>query len=1139
MKRLYLLLLFIFFVFSVYKVYGQQERLQFKHLTTEDGLSQSTIACILQDSKGFMWFGTQDGLNKYDGYNFTIFQHDPDNPASIMGSFVFEIFEDSNGNLWIGTESGLNLFNRADNVFIHYQHDENDPNSLGGTEVRTICEDSRDNLWVGTIGGGLNLFDRENESFIHYQYEKNDPNTLSSNDVYVVFEDSRNNLWIGSGHGDLDLFDRENEVFHHYYDKNKKLGNDEIWDITEDRDGNLWISTYKNGLYKMNFTDKGESEFIHYTHDVNDVNSLSGNAIFTVFEDSKGRLWICTENGGLNIFDRENGKFVHYRSDAFDDNSLNNNSIWSIYEDKTGNLWFGTHAGGINLLPRYGGYFSHYKHYPGNKNSLSHNSVTSFYEDSGHNFWIGTDGGGLNLFNRETETFIHYDTQNSNLSSDAVLSIFEDSRGNFWIGTWKGGLNLFDREHRNFIQYTKENSGLSSNTIWAILEDKKGFLWVGAFFGGISYYDRNRKTFINYTPENSNLSDNFVKVIAVDSYGNLWVGGALGLNLFNPETETFIIYKHDENNDKSLSKGYVLSILEAGDSTLWIGTTGGLNKFDRKKQSFTHYYVKDGLPNDVIKGIREDEQGNLWLSTNRGLSKFNPETEIFENYDTSDGLQDNEFYQCSHYKSSDGEIFFGGVNGFNAFFPKDIIYNPEIPPIVITDFQIFNKPVGIGKDSPLQVHISEAKKINLSYKHSVFSFEFAALNYISSNKNQYSYKLDGFDPDWNYVGTKHTATYTNLDPGEYVFRVKGSNNNGRWNEEGTSIRVIIHPPWWKTKFAYALYMFAIIFIIYAFIKFKERKLQKDKKVLEKKVKERTAEIVRQKNKIQEKNEELTQQKEEIVAQRDEIENQRDQIVEQKEAITKSIEYASQIQSALLPPDGLIKYIFTKYFILFKPRDIVSGDFYWIGLKNNKIIFAVADCTGHGVPGALMSILGGVMLNEVVNKIEVLQANEILNELKEKVIKSLRLSGKESEIKVGIDIALCILDTKNKELQFSGANNPLYLIRDSEVNEIIPDWMPVGIGFEAGKSFTNHIIKIQKGDTIYLFSDGYADQFGGPMGKKFKYNQFKQLLLDIQDKIMPHQKKILKQTIEDWMNNTDKYGNSYKQVDDILVMGLRF
>ncbi len=323
------------------------------------------------------------------------------------------------------------------------------------------------------------------------------------------------------------------------------------------------------------------------------------------------------------------------------------------------------------------------------------------------------------------------------------------------------------------------------------------------------------------------------------------------------------------------------------------------------------------------------------------------------------------------------------------------------------------------------------------------------------------------------------------------------------------------------------------------MRWRTAKLKQRQKELELTVKERTVEVVKQKDELQEKNEELTQQKEEIKTRRDEIESQRDQLAEQKEDITKSIEFASQIQSALLPPVGLIKYIFPKYFILFKPRDIVSGDFYWISMKNNKIIFAVADCTGHGVPGALMSMLGGVLLNEVVNKIEVLHANDILNELKEKVIKSLRLSGKEGEAKTGMDIALCIYDTENKELQFSGACNPLYLIRDSEVKEIKADTMPVGIGFEAGKSFTNHIIKVQKGDAIYLFSDGYADQFGGPMGKKFKYNQFKQLLLDIQDKIMIDQKKILEHTIEDWMNNTDKYGDSYKQVDDILVMGLRF
>jgi signal transduction histidine kinase/ligand-binding sensor domain-containing protein len=869
--------------------YAQTWNLKFEHLTTKDGLSQSSITCIIQDRKGFIWFGTQDGLNEYDGYNFTIYRHDPLDTSTISGNSVTAILEDRNGNLWIGSEGGLDLFKISENIFIHYKHEESDNNSLSNNNVISIIEDYDGNLWIGTNGGGLNHFEKNTESFTHYKHDEGNLKSISSNDVYTVFEDSKKNLWVGSWHGDLDLYDREQQTFRHYFYRNKKLSNNIIRDILEDRDGKLWICTHGDGLYKMVYSGNDKYEFDHYCHDVKDINSLSGDAVYTILEDSQGRLWIGTENEGLNIFNKEDNRFIHYRSDVLNENSLSHNSIWSFLEDKTGNVWIGTFAGGINMVPRYGGYFSHYKNNPGVNNSLSNNAVTSFCEDSRHNFWIGTDGGGLNLFNREKGTFICYDSRNSNLSSNSVLSVFEDSEGKLWVGTWGGGLNLFAPRTSSFTHYTKENTNLSSDNIFTIFEDKRGVLWFGAFWGGISCFDRSRNTFINYTPDNSDLSDNRIRVIAGDSYGMLWVGGDLGLNMFNPETGKFIIYKHEENDVYSLCEGWVLSILEANDSTLWIGTSGGLNKFNRGKQNFMHYQVKDGLPNNTIKGIREDEKGNLWLSTNKGLSKFNPETGRFKNYDVSDGLQDNEFYQCSHYKSRQGEIFFGGVNGFNSFNPIDIIDNPYIPPVIITDFLIFNKPVSVGKDSPLQTLISEAQSIKMSYRHSVFSFEFAALNYISSRKNQYAYKLDGFDQDWNYIDTKHTANYTNIDPGEYTFRVKGSNNDGIWNEEGTSIQIIITPPFWGTWwFKSGIIIFAV-FLISLIFYVKVSQIRRRNLTLERLVKERTKEI-------DEKNKILIQQAEDLNKSNKILEERRQLIEEQADELKAQRDLLSEVNS---------------------------------------------------------------------------------------------------------------------------------------------------------------------------------------------------------------------------------------------------
>lgn len=889
------LYLFSFILLSM-QIHAQP--INFDRISTDQGLSQSTITCIIQDGNGFMWFGTQDGLNKYDGYNFTIFRQNQNDSTSISGNSIFDVKEDCWGNLWIGTEGGLDRFNKMKNTFVNYKYNNKDPNSISHNYVVYILEDSKKKLWIATNGGGLNLYNRKENRFIHYRHDPNNPNSISSDDIYTIYEDSRNNLWIGSWHGDLDLLNKDKGTFQHFYFENRKLSDNIIRKISEDDKKNLWIGTQGDGLYKIDYKNSKEYKIEHFLNDKSNLNSLSGNAIFTVLEDSQHRLWVGTENEGLNIFDRKGNKFIHFKYDAFDDKSLSHNSVWSIFEDKTGNIWIGTYAGGINLVPRYGKYFNHFKHNPGNKNSLSNNSVTCFLKDSRDNFWIGTDGGGLNQFNQKNGTFKCFNKKNSNLNSNAVLSIFEDSNRNLWIGTWAGGLNLFNQKSKQFISFTKENSNLNSNNIFSILEDNNGVLWIGSHWGGLSSFDPLKKQFFNYTPENSNLSDNQIRVIFKDSRDNLWAGGTLALNLFNPKEDQFTIYKHDDKNNNTISKGWILTIAESSDSTLWVGTSGGLNKFNYDSKTFTHYTVKDGLPNDVIKGIEEDENGNLWLSTNRGLSMFDPKKRTFKNYDVSDGLQANEFYNYSHYKSNNGEIYFGGINGFNSFYPEDLIQNPYIPPIVLSDFKIFNKSVEISKDSPLHKNINEAKNIELSYKQSVFSFGFTSLNYISGEKNQYAYLMEGFDKDWNYVGTKNTATYTNLDPGEYIFKVKGSNNDGIWNEDGTSVKIRITPPFWLTWWFRLLVLMFIVLIIYTIYKYRIRNIEAHRRELERKVDERTSELKEANIEIIKKANELHKSKIVLEKSKKETDNILENVNEGFFLLDKDLKISSQYSLAL-------------------------------------------------------------------------------------------------------------------------------------------------------------------------------------------------------------------------------------------------
>ncbi|EDN70257.1 two-component system sensor histidine kinase/response regulator [Beggiatoa sp. PS] len=580
---------------------------------------------------------------------------------------------------------------------------------------------------------------------------------------------------------------------------------------------------------------------MHYQHDPQNPNSLSNDTIWAIYEDNFNILWIATD-AGLNQFDRDQKKFIHYQHDPHNAYSLSNDYAVSIYEDKAGALWFGTDGGGLNKFDRKRDKFAHFFHHPQKPNTLSHNTVSSIYEDSTGILWVGTLGGGLNQFNtnRDKVTHYHHDPKNpTSISHDEVWSIYEDKKGTLWIGTYGGGLNQFDREQEKFIvyQHNPQNpDSLSDDNIRTIYEDKSGTLWLGTL-GGLNQFDREQQKFIAYQTDPDNpdsLSENSILSIYEDRKGNFWIGTqGGGLNQFDREQKKFTAYFHDPENAQSLSHNEVIAIYEDKKGHLWIGTQGGgLNQFDREQEIFTRYREKDGLANDVIYGILEDSQSNLWISTNEGLSQFNPQTKTFRNYDVLDGLQSNEF-RSAYYKSQRGEMFFGGINGFNAFYPENVKDNPYLPPVVITDFKIFNKTPSIGKDSPLQQPINLTKEIILSYQQSFFSLEFSALNYLQPEKNQYAYQLEGLEKEWNYVGTRRNAYYTSVPYGTYTFRVKGSNNDGVWNEQGTALKITVLPPPWKTWWAYTLYIIIIIAIILSFFLAQKKKLIEKQKELEK------------------------------------------------------------------------------------------------------------------------------------------------------------------------------------------------------------------------------------------------------------------------------------------------------------------
>ena len=816
--------------------------IRFERISLEEDLSQGTITAIWQDSQGYMWFGTEDGLNKYDGIQFTVYKHDPEDPLTLSDSYISAIYEDRNGDLWIGTRSGLDRFDRTTGTFTHIQHDPSDPNILGRTWVTAIHEDLQGRFWVGTIAG-LDLLDRETNRFTRYQHIAYEPSSLAGDYVRVVYETSGGELWVGTNSG-LDLFDQTNETFIHYqHDPGdlRSLSNDQVSAVYEDREGILWVGTEEGGLNQFN---RASNTFVRHQHDAEDPHSLSHDRVRAILEDNTGRLWIGTQNG-LNQLDRDLNRFIHYHHDPGDLYSLSSNTIWSIFEDRSGVLWIGTYGGGLNKYNRSTDQFVLYQQRPDVPNSLSENMVWSICEDRDGMLWIGTFNGGLNKLDRSSDTYSVYQHDPSDptsIVSNDIRAILEDESGVLWIGT-NHGLDRFDSKTETFTHYQPDPddpSSMSDDQVRVLYEDSLGNLWIGTRTGGLNRFDRASESFIRYQHDPNDptsLSDDRVWSLYEDTSGKLWVGTLGGINVLDPSSDRFTRFLHDLDDPESLSNNAIFSFNEDLSGMLWVGTWGaGLDRFDPATQTFTHFTEKDGLPNNVIYGIEVDREGYLWLSTNRGLSKFDPRTETFRNYDISDGLQANEFNVGAHFRSDRGEMFFGGVSGFNAFYPEQIKDNPYPPPIVITSFAKFNQRV--------RTDLSEGEHIELSYKDNFISFEFAALDYTVPEKNQYAYMLEGFDQDWVNAGTRRYASYTNLRGGDYVFRVKGSNSDGVWNEEGIAVRITVTPPIWETWWFRGILLLVLVGGGIGGYRLRVRTIERRSQELEEQVDERTHEIER-------------------------------------------------------------------------------------------------------------------------------------------------------------------------------------------------------------------------------------------------------------------------------------------------------
>jgi len=771
----------ISFLFFSSEILAQGDIL-FNHLTIDDGLSQSSVTCILQDKQGFMWFGTQDGLNRFDGYNFKVFKNNLNDSTSLTDNFIFSICEDQSGTLYIETQSGtLHRYNTRLESFRVVNKDSINLEKAKVSTVGALLQEPSGIKWTGGLskGTGLERLDTKTGRVKVFKHNPVDPSSLSDDKVYSVFRDRKGNLWVGTFNG-LDRLDELTGKFIHYRNKPgdpNSLADNWVWPIFEDSRGYLWVGTVRGGLSMF---DPASNSFHNYKNEPNDPASINDTFVFSIYEDLGGVIWIGTNLGGINYFHPSSNSFEHYKHDPADKNSLTDDIVLSMIVDKDGNYWIGTRNGGLNKLD-YKKKFTCYNHNPSNTNSIISNSIQSLLEDRTGNIWIGSYSSGLDELNTETGVFTHYThnpTDPGSLSDNRVYSLVEDNLGNIWIGTYGGGLNKFDKSTGKFSRYQhteNDTNSISSDATWSLSLDDDGNLWVGMYGGGVS--------------------------------------------LLNLKNQTFTHFKNNPADASTLPDDNVIRIYKDSNGNMWIGATKGLSKYSKADKTFKNYSEENGLANNFVYGILEDNNGNLWISTNNGLSKFNPEKETFKNYYVQDGLQGNEFNQNSFAKDNKTDrLLFGGPNGFNVFNPNDVKENSYMPPVAYTNYTRYNSDDEEGKPI-FENGISVRDSIVLTYKDNIVTLQFAALSYYNNSENQYKYKLEGFNENWIQLGNNHSVTFTNLSPDNYILRVIGSNNDGVWNEEGASLFIEVLPPWWRTNFAYAAYMILFLSSLYGLRRF--------------------------------------------------------------------------------------------------------------------------------------------------------------------------------------------------------------------------------------------------------------------------------------------------------------------------------
>jgi ligand-binding sensor domain-containing protein/serine phosphatase RsbU (regulator of sigma subunit) len=1150
-----------------------------QYLDVDQGMNSSYVQCMLQDKFGNLWFGTDGGgVTRYNGESFIHFTEE----QGLSNNTVWSILEDKTGNLWFGTSSGISKYDG--DSFTHF----NEKQGINNNIVYCILEDTKGNLWFGTDGGGVSKYEPSNKegkvgTFTHFTEKQG----LSSNIILCLLEDKSGNLWFGTDGGGVSKYqpltnNDQGGTFTNFTEK-EGLGNKSVCSILEDKKGNFWFGTDGGGVikYEPSIKEGQHGTFTHFT----EKEGLSNNSIKVLKKDKMENIWLGTSGGGVSKFEPSTkeggiGTFTHFTKNE----GLSDNIILSILEDKTGTLWFGSFGGGVCKYDRAS--FTHYT----DREGLSKGSVLSILEDKMGKLWLGKTSGGVSIY--DGASFSHF-TEQEGLINNFVFCIIQDKKGNLWIGSAGGVSKLTVGEsckQYNFTHFT-ENEGLSNNLISSIIEDKLGNIWFGTYYGGISKLTisevegETQYSLINFT-EKQGLSNDRILSILEDKKGNLWIGtdggGVSKLSLI--EVEGVIRYNFTHFTQKQgLGNNIINSILEDKTGNLWFGTNGGgVSKYTPSKYkdnmgTLTNFTEKQGLGNNNVLSIIEDknisgEKIHLYIATEKGLTNLvigasdspnniinekKAEKKSFNNvsfkwltFKKADGLKAEDFYGSTIIDSK-GFAWWGSGKALTRINIKDFKYPINPPQLQMNDLAINENYIDYRNlndsvKNSLKLYGIDFNKVKqfynyplnliLPYRLNHLTFNFSAIDWQAPHKLKYQYKIIGLDKTWSELTSENKADYRNIPFGTFTFKVRAIGVAGKWSNT-FDYSFVIHPPWWRTWWAYSLYFTTVISCIFYYIKWREKLLKQRQLELEQTVDERTYELVEEKKLV---------------------EHQKEIVEEKQKEILDSIEYAKRIQATILPSVRVVKKYLEDSFILYLPKDIVAGDFYWMesiqladelisGLANEKsvvnnqrintsanqlIYFAACDCTGHGVPGAMVSVVCHNALNKALKEFGKRTPAEILDKVAELVIDDFNKNAEDNdEIKDGMDASLFALDTDTGRLQWAGANNPLWLIRKGQaLEETKADKQPVGRSDER-YPYTNHEFQLEKGDVIYLITDGYADQFGGEKNRKFQKKQLKELLFSMHHLPMDVQRNKLYEAFINWRGENE-------QVDDVCIIGVR-